>query len=57
MTLTIFILVTAAAGLRIVSAWPISVQVELQDVAGLAWIAAFALFALQYGPMLLAARR
>jgi uncharacterized protein involved in response to NO len=57
MTITIFILVTAAAALRVASAWPISVQVELQDVAGLAWIAAFALFAVQYGPMLLAARR
>ena len=45
MTITIFILVTAAAVLRIAAAWPISVQVELLDVAGLAWIGAFALFA------------
>ena len=45
MTITIFLLVTAAAVLRVVAAWPINVQVELQDVAGLAWIAAFALFA------------
>ena len=28
MTITIFILVTAAAGLRVVSAWPVNAQVE-----------------------------
>ncbi len=56
-TITIYALVSAAAMLRVVAAWPIDVQADLLEVSGLAWVGAFALFAAQYGPMLLAARK
>jgi uncharacterized protein involved in response to NO len=57
MTVTIYVLVTAAAGLRVASAWALGEQADLLDASGSAWVAAFALFAAHYGPMLLAARR
>jgi uncharacterized protein involved in response to NO len=56
-TMLIYALASASALLRIVAAWVIDGQTDLYDVAALAWVGAFALFAAEYGPMLLAARR
>ena len=56
-TMLIYALASASALLRIVAAWVIDGQMDLYDVAALAWVGAFALFAAEYGPMLLAARR
>jgi uncharacterized protein involved in response to NO len=53
-TTTIYGLVSAAAALRVLAAWPIEMQTELIAVSGLAWIGAFAMFLVKYGPMLLA---
>jgi uncharacterized protein involved in response to NO len=53
----IYALASASALLRIAAAWVIDGQMDLYDVAALAWVGAFALFAAEYGPMLLAARR
>jgi uncharacterized protein involved in response to NO len=56
-TVLIYALASASAVLRIVAAWLVDGQIDLYEVAALAWIGAFALFAAEYGPMLLAARR
>jgi len=51
-TVSIYVLVTLAAFLRVaapLSPWPLSVT----SIAGLAWTAAFTLFALLYGPLLI----
>jgi uncharacterized protein involved in response to NO len=56
-TMLIYALASASALLRIVAAWVVEVQMDLYDVAALAWVGAFALFAAEYGPMLLAPRR
>jgi uncharacterized protein involved in response to NO len=56
-TVLIYALVSASAVLRIASAWTAEGQLDLYEVAALAWVGAFALFAAEYGPMLLAARR
>jgi uncharacterized protein involved in response to NO len=55
-TMAIFALVSAAAVLRIVGAWPVDAHASLIEVSGLAWIGAFALFLAKFGPMLLARR-
>ncbi len=56
-TMIIYALVSASALLRIVAAWVADGQMDLFEVAVLAWVGAFALFAAEYGPMLLAPRR
>jgi uncharacterized protein involved in response to NO len=56
-TMTIYALVSVAALLRIAAAWAIDAQMELYEVAALAWIGAYALFVAEYGPMLVASRR
>jgi uncharacterized protein involved in response to NO len=56
-TMLIYALASASALLRIVAAWVVEGQMDLYDVAALAWVGAFALFAAEYGPMLLAPRR
>jgi uncharacterized protein involved in response to NO len=56
-TLVIYALVSVAAVLRVVAAWVTEGQMDLLEVAAVAWIAAFGLFAAEYGPMLLAPRR
>jgi uncharacterized protein involved in response to NO len=56
-TATLYLLVSASAVLRIVAAWVLDAQADLLIVSGLAWVAAFALFVVLYGPMLLAPRR
>jgi uncharacterized protein involved in response to NO len=56
-TVIIYALVNLSAVLRIVATWTIDVQMDLLQIAALTWVAAFALFAAEYGPMLLAPRR
>jgi uncharacterized protein involved in response to NO len=56
-TVIIYVLVNLAAVLRIIAAWTVDVQMDLLQVAAVTWVAAFALFAAEYGPMLLAPRR
>jgi uncharacterized protein involved in response to NO len=56
-TMVIYALVSVAAVLRIVAAWVSEGQLDLLEVAVAAWVAAFVLFAAEYGPMLLAPRR
>jgi uncharacterized protein involved in response to NO len=56
-TMVIYALVSVAAVLRIVAAWVAQGQMDLLEVAVLAWVGAFGLFAAEYGPMLLAPRR
>ena len=53
-TTTIYGLVSAAAALRVLAAWPIDMQTDLIAVSGLAWIGAFGMFLVTYGPILLA---
>lgn len=55
-TVLIYALASASAVLRIVAAWMIDGQMDLYEVAALAWVGAFTLFAAEYGPMLLAPR-
>jgi uncharacterized protein involved in response to NO len=55
-TIAIYLLVSLAAVLRILS--PVSAHVlGLTALAGVAWIGAFALFAISYGPLLLGTKR
>jgi uncharacterized protein involved in response to NO len=57
-TLLIYLLVTAAALLRVLGAVPGSgLDMALLALSGLAWIAAFGLFVALYGPMLCTRRR
>jgi uncharacterized protein involved in response to NO len=56
-TVAIYALVVAAAAARITAALVPETTFIALGLAGLAWIAAFALFAALYGPMLLRARR
>jgi hypothetical protein len=52
-TALIYLLVTAAALLRVISALPRSgPEMEMLMISGLAWIGAFGLFVALYGPML-----
>jgi uncharacterized protein involved in response to NO len=55
-TIAIFALVSVSAALRVIAAWPIGAQWGVIAIAGVAWIGAFALFLVRYGPVLLAAR-
>ncbi|HEY7578016.1 MAG TPA: NnrS family protein [Acetobacteraceae bacterium] len=56
-TLVIYALVSVAAVLRVVAAWVTQGQMDLLEVAVVAWVGAFGLFVVEYGPMLLAPRR
>lgn len=55
-TRAIYLLVIGAALLRMVAAWPWVVSPDALLLASACWIAAFALFAIGYGPMLLRQR-
>jgi uncharacterized protein involved in response to NO len=55
-TVLIYALVSASALLRMAAAWVVDGQMDLFEVAALAWVGAFVLFAAEYGPMLLAPR-
>jgi uncharacterized protein involved in response to NO len=48
--------VNVAAVLRVAAAWPSDMQMDLLEVATLAWVGAFVLFLADYGLMLLAPR-
>ena len=52
-TVAIFVLINAAAIARVCASWHTEFMVLLLLVAGACWIAAFGLFELVYGPMLL----
>jgi len=52
-TVAIFVLINAAAIARVCASWHTEFMVLLLLVAGACWIAAFGLFGLVYGPMLL----
>jgi uncharacterized protein involved in response to NO len=56
-TTAIYLLVTLAALLRVVAAFATEFYFQLLAVSGLAWIGAFLLFPMLYGPALLTPRR
>ena len=56
-TVVIYALASTSAVLRIAAAWASDGQTDLYEVAALAWVGAFGLFVVEYGPMLLAPRR
>ena len=56
-TTAAYVLVTAAAVLRVVAGIAPGAGAELTILAGLSWIAAFALFIVLYGPLLVISRR
>ena len=55
-TLAIYVLVTVSTVLRIAAAWPSVATYDALVVAALCWIAAFGLFVVRYGPMLVTRR-
>ncbi len=55
-TVAVFILINAAAVARVCASWHTEYTAILLLVAGACWIAAFGLFELVYGPMLLSRR-
>jgi uncharacterized protein involved in response to NO len=55
-TIVIYLLITGAALLRVIAAWPISAANMLLMISAACWIGAFALFASVYGSMLLRPR-
>jgi uncharacterized protein involved in response to NO len=55
-TVTIFVLINAAAIVRVAASWHGTAIVTWLVVAGALWIAAFALFEIVYGPMFLTPR-
>ncbi len=56
-TAAMFILINMAALARVCASWHAALAMQLLLTAGLCWIAAFAIFAWLYGPMLLTARQ
>ena len=52
-TVAIFVLINAAALARICASWHTEIMALLLLAAGACWIAAFGLFEIVYGPMLL----
>jgi uncharacterized protein involved in response to NO len=55
-TVAVFVLINAAAIVRVCASWHTEFMTVLLLVAGACWIAAFGLFELTYGPMLLTRR-
>lgn len=55
-TVAVFVLINAAAIIRVCASWHTEFMTILLLVAGACWIAAFGLFELIYGPMLLTRR-
>lgn len=55
-TVVIFILINAAAIMRVAASWNIGGMMILLALSGICWIAAFGLFEIVYGPMLLTRR-
>ena len=55
-TIVIFILINAAAITRVAASWTADTMMILLALSGICWIAAFGLFEIVYGPMLLTRR-
>jgi len=55
-TVAIFVLINAGAVVRVCASWHVEFMAVLLLIAGIFWIAAFGLFELIYGPMLLTRR-
>jgi uncharacterized protein involved in response to NO len=55
-TVVIFILINAAAIMRVATSWNIGGMMVLLALSAICWIAAFGLFEIVYGPMLLTQR-
>jgi uncharacterized protein involved in response to NO len=55
-TVVIFLLINAAALVRVAASWSANAATTFVVVSGLCWIAAFGLFEVRYGPLLLAPR-
>jgi len=55
-TVLVFVVINAAALARVCASWHTEFMALLLLVAGACWIAAFGLFELIYGPMLLTRR-
>lgn len=55
-TIIAFLLINAAALARVCASWHPALMTQLLLIAGLCWIAAFAIFEFVYGPMLLTRR-
>jgi uncharacterized protein involved in response to NO len=55
-TVVIFVLINAAAIMRVAASWYIGGMMILLALSGTCWIAAFGLFEIVYGPMLLTQR-
>jgi uncharacterized protein involved in response to NO len=56
-TTAAYALMTAAAVLRVAAGLAPGVGAELTMLSGVCWMAAFALFAILYGPLLVGSRR
>lgn len=52
-TVAVFVLINAAAVARVCASWHTEAMTILLLIGGVCWIAAFGLFELVYGPMLL----
>ncbi|MGH8218909.1 MAG: NnrS family protein [Steroidobacteraceae bacterium] len=55
-TMLAFVLINAAAVARVCASWHTALMGSLLLIAGALWIAAFGIFELVYGPMLLGRR-
>jgi uncharacterized protein involved in response to NO len=55
-TLVIYLLINAAALVRVAASWSAAATTTLLVVTGLCWMAAFGLFEIRYSPVLLAPR-
>jgi uncharacterized protein involved in response to NO len=55
-TTVIFVLINAAAIMRIAASWNIGGMLLLLALSAICWMAAFGLFEIVYGPMLLTRR-
>lgn len=55
-TVVIFMLINAAAVARVVASWTTDAMIMLMALSAICWIAAFGLFEIVYGPMLLTRR-
>ena len=55
-TVAVFVLINAAAAARVCATWHTALMASLLLIAGALWTAAFAIFELVYGPVLLTPR-
>jgi uncharacterized protein involved in response to NO len=55
-TLVIYLLINAAALVRVAASWSAAATTTFIVVSGLCWMAAFGLFEIRYSPVLLAPR-